>query len=104
MNTRVRKILENWITDTTTADNVAKEIVSAAHRRTYREIMDFVRYMQMRGNTCSKLSHYFQYMLDKFITISLRVEDVNTINDIKLDNVHLRHELRNSRQCASRKF
>jgi predicted transcriptional regulator len=47
--TRVRKILENWITDTTTADNVAKEIVSAAHRHTYREIMDFVRYMQIKG-------------------------------------------------------
>jgi hypothetical protein len=59
MITRLRKILKNWITDTTTADNVAQEIVSAAHRHTYREIMDFVRYMQIKGY--SKLSLFSIY-------------------------------------------
>jgi hypothetical protein len=50
MNRLVRKILENWIMDMTTVDNVAMEIVSAAHSYIYREIMDFVRSMQFRGN------------------------------------------------------
>lgn len=51
MNTRARKILENWITDTATVDKVTQKIVMSAHRHTYGEIMDNIRYFQFKGCT-----------------------------------------------------
>ncbi|XP_048776501.2 uncharacterized protein LOC125680776 [Ostrea edulis] len=48
MNTRARKILENWITDTATVDKVTQKIVMSAHRHTYGEIMDNIRYFQFK--------------------------------------------------------
>jgi hypothetical protein len=41
MDTRVRTILENWIKDTTTVDDAAQGIISAAHKYIRTEIMDF---------------------------------------------------------------
>lgn len=49
MNTRVRAILESWITDTATVDKVSQKIVLAAHRHTYGEIMEYIRYFQFKG-------------------------------------------------------
>ncbi|XP_048744067.2 uncharacterized protein LOC125657509 [Ostrea edulis] len=48
MNTRVRAILESWITDTATVDKVSQKIVLAAHRHTYGEIMEYIRYFQFK--------------------------------------------------------
>jgi hypothetical protein len=51
MKTRVKKILENWVTDKTSVDNMAQKIVLAAHRHTYSKIMNSIRRFQFKGNS-----------------------------------------------------
>ncbi|XP_048745322.1 uncharacterized protein LOC125658198 [Ostrea edulis] len=46
MNVRVRKILKSWM-DTSNVDNVAQEIVLAAQKQTYGEIIDHIAYFQL---------------------------------------------------------
>ncbi|XP_056013872.1 uncharacterized protein LOC125673767 [Ostrea edulis] len=47
MNIRVRDILQRWVMDTATVDNVAQEIVLTAQRHTYGEIIDHIVYFQL---------------------------------------------------------
>ncbi|XP_048747650.2 uncharacterized protein LOC125659899 [Ostrea edulis] len=47
INTRVRKVLGNWITDTAIVGKVAQKIVLAAHRHAYGDIMEHIEYSQL---------------------------------------------------------
>jgi hypothetical protein len=49
MNIRVRKVLENWITDAGTVDKVAHKIAMTTPRYAYEDIMDHIRYFQFKG-------------------------------------------------------
>ncbi|XP_048746520.2 uncharacterized protein LOC125659033 [Ostrea edulis] len=47
VNTRVRKVLGNWITDTAVVNKVAQKIVMAAHRHAYGDILEHIEYFQL---------------------------------------------------------
>lgn len=49
MSIRVREILQRWVMDTATVDNVAQEIVLTAQRHTYGEVIDHIGYFQLEG-------------------------------------------------------
>ncbi|XP_055998796.1 uncharacterized protein LOC125654501 isoform X2 [Ostrea edulis] len=47
INTRVKTVLMNWITDTAVVDKVTQKIVMAAHRHAYGDIMEHTEYFQL---------------------------------------------------------
>jgi hypothetical protein len=49
IDTRVRTVLGNWITDPVIADKVAQKIVLAARRHAYGDIMERIGYFQIEG-------------------------------------------------------
>jgi hypothetical protein len=49
IDTRMRKFLGNWITDSTTMDKVSQKIAMAAQKHAYGNIMERMEYFQLEG-------------------------------------------------------
>jgi hypothetical protein len=53
IDTRVRKVLGKWITDSAIVDKVTQQIVMATQTHAYGDIMERIGYFQFKGTSTS---------------------------------------------------
>jgi hypothetical protein len=56
IDSRVRTVLGNWITDPTIVDKLAQKIVMAAQKHAYGDIVESIGYFQLKGINSSHLN------------------------------------------------